>query len=823
MCNIERKTLPRFATVPDLTLEPSATSTATSANPQVVCRHCGGSCVASPVISPEGRFCCLGCEAVFSVLQRCGFQGFYGCDAAPGVSQKSRAGLDPSRFACLDDPAIAARLVEFDDGCIAVATFSIPTIHCASCVWLLEQLWRFDPGTIRSEVDLQRRLLRVEYRPADTSPRRIAEQLAGLGYEPALSAEDTPASERPVRRRLYLQIGVAGFAFGNIMLFSIPRYANGAPLEREFQTLFNVLNVVLALPVLLFSASDYFRRAWLAARHATPALEVPVALGLAVLFTRSVADIASSRGEGFMDSFAGLVFFLLLGRLFQQKVFDRMTFDRTFRSFLPLSVRVEHDGATTVVALQHLRSGDRIAIRRDEVVPADARLLDNEGTVDYGFITGEQTPIALRCGDTVRAGGRAAAAMRLCVLRKVSQSQLARLWNNPIFGTAKSGCLADVATRFGAGFTVGAIGLAIGGAVAWWPDAAASASVATAVLIVACPCALTLSAPITLGTAMGELGRRGLYLKQPAVALDLSRVDLLVFDKTGTLTAGGPATVVESHGLSGHGWAMVRRLALESVHPISRAIAASLRPQADPLPRPADVRELAGQGISGSVGGERVAIGSAAFIMPATARAIGADDRTYLAAGDERGWVRVSVPTRPGVALAAEMLGRTHDLCLLSGDGDREWFRWARLFGPRMMFQQSPEDKLAFVQAAQARGRHVLMVGDGLNDAGALAAADVGIAVSDETACVVPACDAIISGHRLADLPAFLRYTRRARHVVMACFVVSIGYNMIGLTLALSGALTPLASAILMPVSSLTIVAISAGAMRWSARAMLPA
>jgi Cu+-exporting ATPase len=689
-------------------------------------------------------------------------------------------------------------------------------------VWLLEQLWRFEPGITRSEVDLQRRSVRIEYRSGATSIRRIAEQLSTLGYEPELSFEGAPASARTARRRLSLQLGVAGFAFGNIMLFSIPRYANGGPLEREFQSLFGTLNILLAVPVLLFSMSDYFRTAWHALRGRTIALEVPVALGLAVLFSRSVVEIASGRGEGFLDSFAGLAFFLLLGRLFQQKAFDRMAFDRTFRSFLPLSVRVEHDGGMEVIPLERLQPGDCITIRGHEVVPADARLLDERAAVDYGFITGEQTPVPLGTGDTVRAGGRALGTMRLRVLRDVSHSQLASLWSNPIFCRVKARWLTDVATRFGGWFTVAAVALAIAGAVAWWPDAAASASVATAVLIVACPCALTLSAPITLGTAMGELGRRGFYLKQPAVALDLSRIDMVVFDKTGTLTAGRTRTVIEQKGLSDRGWALVRRLALESVHPTSRAIAAQVVAHPEPLPRPADVRELAGHGITGTVAGSTVAIGSAAFIAKCTGRPQGADDRTYVVAGDERGWIRLTAAIRPGIEEAAGKLGGQHDISLVSGDHAGEWPRWSRLFGHRMRFRQSPEDKLDFVRQAQARGRRVLMVGDGLNDAGALAAADVGLTVSDDTACVVPACDAVISGERLAELPAFLRYACRARHVVVACFVVSVAYNAVGLTLALAGALTPLASAILMPVSSLTVIGLSSGLMRWSARRMLP-
>jgi Cu+-exporting ATPase len=794
-----------------------------SGSTAVPCLHCGDLCDPAGFPTTDGAFCCRGCETVFTILQRSGLGDYYACEVAPGISQKAAGQLDPLRFAVLDEQAVAERLILFNDGVRALTAFSIPAIHCASCVWVLEQLWRFDPGIRRSEVDLLRQTVRIEFRPAHTSLRRIAEQLGALGYEPVIAAEPSSSEAAPARRRLHLQIGVAGFAFGNIMLFSIPRYVNGGPLDARFQHLFDGLNFALAIPVLLFSAADYFRGAWRALQRRSMALEVPVALGLAVLFIRSAVDVATGHSEGFFDSFAGLTFFLLLGRLFQQQVFDRIAFDRTFRSFLPLSVRVEDDDRhLAVVPLERLQTGDRIQIRPHEVVPADSRLLDDSGAVDYAFITGEQTPVTVRRGDIVRAGGRATdSALRLTVVRDVSHSHLAGLWNNPIFAKPKSRWLTDVAARFGTWFTVGAIALAIAGAIAWWPDAAASASVATAVLIIACPCALTLSAPITLGTAMGQMGSRGFYLKNPAVAFDLSRVDVIAFDKTGTLTTGIEQAVLDVCHISRGAWELVRALARHSIHPLSRAIAAS--PGDDTRARVTDVVEMPGKGVAGRVDGTPVAIGTAEFVArPGETSASAPAARTHIAAGAERGWVRFSVAMRPGVEAAARALAATHDVCLLSGDHDGERGRWAEVFGSRMRFRQTPQDKLEFVDDAQRRGRHVLMIGDGLNDSGALAAADVGIAVSDETACIVPACDAVIAGSRLADLPAFLRYASRARSVVFACFLISVAYNIAGLSLALNGALTPLATAILMPLSSLTIVGFSSGAMRWSARRILP-
>jgi Cu+-exporting ATPase len=798
-----------------------------------VCRHCGDPCAGTDaIVTADGAFCCRGCETVFSILKAHDLGGFYACEIPPGLSQKTAAARDGSLFAALDDAAVARRLVIFDDGQRARATFQVPAIHCASCVWLLERLWRLDAGIVRTEVDLLRRAVVVDFDPGSTTIRRIAEQLTALGYEPAITVEDATSAPPAARRRLYLQLGVAGFAFGNVMLFSIPRYANGAPLDPAFQHLFDALNLFFALPVLLFSASDFFRSAWNAIRMRTMALDVPIALGLIALFGRSAADIALGRGEGFFDSFSGLVFFLLVARLFQMKMFERIAFDRTYRSFLPLTVRIERGAELIAIPLEQLRPGDCIVVRPREIVPADAVLLDageagRGGAIDYAFTTGESTPVPVEVGEVVRAGGRAAGStLRLRVLREVSHSDLARLWQNPVFGRQKPRWLTNVNAAFGTWFTVAAVVLAIAGAIAWWPDAAGSASVATAVLIIACPCALTLSAPIALGTAAACLGRSGVYLKDPAVALDLSRIDTVVFDKTGTLTTAGAAPVVEIEGIGARDWPLVRALAAASAHPASRAIAAA---ECDGASTPdyrdltaTAVREVPGQGVRGLVAGVPIAIGRAEFVArEARAPIDGPDAVTFVAAGCARGWVRIGATSRPGIDEAARAVAGAHDVFLLSGDHDGGQGMWQALFGARARFRQSPDDKLAFVRAARSHGRRVLMIGDGLNDAGALAAADVGMAVSDETACMTPACDALVRGGRLADLPRFLRYARRARQVVALCFIVSIAYNAVGLAFALRGALTPLAAAVLMPISSLTVVGLSAGVMRWSAR-MLP-
>jgi Cu+-exporting ATPase len=404
-------------------------------------------------------------------------------------------------------------------------------------------------------------------------------------------------------------------------------------------------------------------------------------------------------------------------------------------------------------------------------------------------------------------------------MTEVQHTALARLWQHPAFTRTSQPWLTDVAARIGAWFTALTLIIAAAGAAAWWPDTAMAAQVASAVLIIACPCALTLAAPVTLGTAMGILGRAGLYLKQPAVVLDLSRVDTVAFDKTGTLTDTA-ADLAEPVRLTDGDWQLTRRLAAESAHPVSRAIAGGLAADGS-VQR---IVETPGAGLAGVVDGHGVVIGTPAFVAALTGQpAAPAATGTVVAIdGCLRGSVRLGGRARAGVEGAVAALARRHGLWLLSGDRSDSGFRWWPLFGDCVRFRQSPEDKLAFVRNRRREGERVLMVGDGLNDAGALAAADVGLAVSDDTACLVPACDGVVRGDALRHLPGFLHLARRARQVIVACFIVSLVYNALGLWLAVTGRLTPLATAVLMPVSSLTVIGIAVGATRWIGRKAVP-
>lgn len=778
---------------------------------RTTCAHCGDPCGRDVVTDGTRTFCCTGCRSVYEILRRNDLCTYYDLDSNPATSMK---GASTDEYAALDDPAVERLFVEFDAAGTRRLRFEIPSMHCASCVWLLEQLDRLDPGIRRSQVDLLRKLVRVEIDPTQTSTRAVATVLASVGYRPLVRPEGAEGTS-PAIRAIYLRMGVAGFAAGNVMMFSIARYFAGpGGMSPALESVFDVLSIVLSIPVLFYSASSWWRSAWGAIRRRTVNLDVPVALGIAVLFVRSVSDIIIGQSEGFLDSFTGLVFFLLIGRLFQQKAFDAVSFDRTYRSFFPLSVRLERRGTEEIVAVDAIRVGDTMVVRNGEVIPCDAVMISNVGYVDYSFVTGESIPVECTEGSIIYAGGKVVGGrMRLTATKSVSHGYLASLWDRSGQRTPRTS-LMRLADAFGKYFTIGAVGFALVGGLAWLPNVGMSVAVLTSVLIIACPCALTLAAPATLGTAMALLGRRGIFLKNIGVLLDLESVDTVVVDKTGTLTTTRHDVQWQGRGLSDHERDLIASLAAQSTHPISRSIAEGFG-ATDRVVH--DVSEHVGEGVQGDISGQRVRIGSAAFV--------GADgeqmDVAAWASIDDHvvGAFVLRPRVRPGITDMVRALRARCTVWLLSGDGERDRRIFGQIFDDMCMrFGASPFDKVKHLQALRSRGGHVLMIGDGLNDAGAMAEADVAIAVTDETATLVPACDVIMHADRLPDVPILLQYARRMKHLIWWSLVFSMVYNLIGLWLAIAGMLSPVIVAVMMPVSSLIVIGVSVLGARWFGR-----
>ncbi|MFO1487673.1 MAG: heavy metal translocating P-type ATPase metal-binding domain-containing protein [Verrucomicrobiota bacterium] len=798
------------------------------------CFHCGEPCPDRQQTSGGKSFCCQGCLIVHDLINQNGLQEFYSLSQHPGVRQSKAREQD--QWVYLDEPALQQRLLDFSDGNQSRITLRIPAIHCVACVWLLENLFRLHAGVLSARVNFLRREVQVVFAPARIKLSELAVLLTSIGYEPSLNLGELERREQnPARRRQWLQVGLAGFAFGNIMLFSLPVYLgldhfNGP----TFTTLFGYLSLVLALPVLIFSASDYWKSAFLSLRGRTLTLDVPIALGLAALYLTSAYEVFVGHGENYLDSMAGLIFFLLCGRVFQQKTHDRLAFDRDYKSFFPLSVRrkTPNGAAEENVSLSRLAVGDHVIIRNGELVPADARVIAGEALIDYSFVTGESDPVAKQPGDHLYAGGKQlGAAIEIETVKAVSQSYLTSLWNHETFQKKRDYTFDTLTNRYSRRFTWLVITIALGSALCWTVagDAPRGLKAFTSVLIVACPCALALSAPFTLGTAQRLLARAKVFLKNAHVIERMARVDAVVFDKTGTLTAAGARGVsFDGPPLSPEERGWIGALTRQSTHPLSVRLSEELSAVSGEVVQ--TFVEIPGRGLSGRIGGREILLGSRAWLqsrsitMPAAA---GSRDSVVAVAidGKFRGTFAVSGNLRAHAGELIQNLASEYEVALLSGDNERERERFRGLFGgdAQLHFNQSPLDKLGFISRLQDSGRTVMMVGDGLNDAGALKQSDVGVAVVENVGAFSPGSDVILEAGNVPRLFEILALARRSARIVRAGFVVSAAYNLVGVSIAAAGILSPLICAVLMPVSSISVVLFACGTTSWTARRILRA
>jgi Cu+-exporting ATPase len=806
-------------------LTPSSAATPEPTGPTSdVCFHCGDPVGPTGVQADGKSFCCNGCKVVYEVLQKNDLCTYYTLDSAPGHSPLVHAS---GQFAFLDDETISRQLLTVRAGDRAGVTLFVPGMHCASCVWLLEQLYTIDPGIVESRVDFLKKQVAVLFDTTRTTLRTVVELFASLGYEPEINLGSLEQkAESSATRSLVAKVGVAGFCFGNIMMLSFPEYFATSDIDEGMRRAFDWVMLGLSLPVFFYSASEYFASAWGGLRRGIVNIDVPLALGILILFTRSVVDVTTIGQAGYFDSLAGLVFFLLIGKVFQSKTYDRLNFDRKYTSYFPLAVTLRKRGEERSVPVTTLSVGDKILIRHNEIIPCDAIVMNGTAHVDYSFVTGESTPVTMEPGSFVYAGGRqTGGVVELEVTKEVSQSHLTQLWNRHDVEHDEKSRLLTLSNQVGKWFTTGVLVVA-GAAAAWWLHGQAplvALDAVTGILIVACPCAFALAAPFTYGAVQRLFGRHRFYLKNATVVEAMSRTTTVVFDKTGTLTHGRDRLVqFLGEPMTDEHRSLIATLARASTHPLSRAIERFLTGARTGTLK--DLEEAPGLGIRGLVDGVEVRLGSRSFAglddHPAVDEASDASRVHVAIAGLPAGLFIVRQQYRDGLADVVRVTGAGRRLALISGDHHGERAKLEAMFPEKteMQFEQSPFDKRDFIERLQQRGEAVMMVGDGLNDAGALRRANVGIAVTDDVNAFSPACDAILEGDSLRRLPAFLRLSRRSVQIILFSFFVSFMYNVAALSVAVQGTLSPVLAAILMPVSSVTVVAISMGLVRLSAR-----
>ena len=775
------------------------------------CVHCGEDCGKNPVMWDGKPFCCHGCKTVYQILNQNKLDKYYDIQPMSGIKvDQTDVG---EKYAYLDNQEIADKLLVFSDGGYSKVSLFVPTIHCASCIWLLENLHTLNNGIIHSSVNFPQKRVSITFKENEISLRQLVELLASIHYVPEITLDqlDDPQSEGQSNRKLLIKIGIAGFSLLNVMLYNFPEYLPGShELSPFFVKFFGWMSILLAIPVAFYSASDYYLSAIKGLKHKMINIDLPISLGIFTLFCQSVYDVVVGQGIGYMDSLVGLVFFLLLGKWYQGKTYQALSFERDYKSYFPVAVTRMLPGNTSEsITLARLKEGDRILIRNQELVPADSKLVHGQANIDYSFVTGESLPIEKKAGEMIYAGGRQmGSSIELEVVKSVEQSYLTQLWNQDNSKGESPSKLDPVINKVSQYFTAVVLAVASLAGIYWlFNDPSVALFAFTSVLIIACPCALALTVPFTFGSTMRVFGRKGLYIKNTAVIETLHRVDTIVFDKTGTITQSHSMKVrFVGDALSDEQQKIIKSLTSHSSHPHSITISKSI--QIEDLYPVESFVEIPAMGLSGVIQEQRVNVGSRQFVMGS------GDDkalntRVYVFLGDKvLGYYQIENQYRDGLEVVVKHLKARFSLFVLSGDNDAERETLLKIFGDQveMHFRQSPSDKMEFIKKLKAQGKTVLMIGDGLNDAGALIESHVGISVADDVYHFSPACDAIIESNKFSNLHRFIQFTHKSMAVVWLSFLISFLYNSVGLYFAVQGHLSPIVAAILMPISSVSVV-----------------
>jgi Cu+-exporting ATPase len=780
------------------------------------CYHCGEDCDESPIIVNDKHFCCQGCKTVYEIINKNNLCSYYELDNNPGINQKQV--IREGKFDFLNDETITGKLIHFKDDKQQHVTFYLPQMHCSSCIWLLEHLDKINPGVIKSQVNFIKKEVTIVFSYPETSLKEVAKSLTRIGYEPHISLNDTVGSKiKKTDTKGIVKLGIAGFCFGNIMMLSFPEYFSfGKTEDPALKQWFSYLNLILSLPVFFYSASEFFISGYKGLRQRFLNIDAPIALAILITFTRSVYEIISQTGAGYLDSMSGIVFFMLIGRYFQNRTYQNISFDRDFKSYFPLGVvKIGEDGRETQISVADLKQGDRIKVHNDEIVPADSILFLGKATIDYSFVTGESLPLEKSIGEIIYAGGRqTSGAIELEVVKEISQSYLTQLWNNDAFKKDKEEPNTSFIHRVSRYFSYALFLIAFSAAIFWaFNDTSKIWNAVTSVLIVACPCALLLSSTFTNGNMIRILNKYKLYVKNASVIENMAGIDTIVFDKTGTITEQTSSQIsFRGEDLSGEQAQLIRSLANQSNHPLSKSIVSFL-----PFSKSLNVKlynEFKGHGTSAMISGHFVKMGSARFVMNKNSFSTDAGSKIYVSIDNEfTGYFSIKNSYRKELKNIISALNPRFKLKILSGDNSSEEPYLKTVFSheTEMLFDQKPEDKLNFIKKLQHKGARVLMIGDGLNDAGALKQSNVGIAISDNTNNFSPACDAILSGESFSLLRELIEYCRKQKQIIYASFILSILYNIAGLYFAVQGNLEPVVAAILMPASSVSIVLLTTG------------
>ncbi|WP_341905932.1 heavy metal translocating P-type ATPase metal-binding domain-containing protein [Fluviicola taffensis] len=770
---------------------------------ELICFHCHEPAANELIRYDDHLFCCNACKQVYQLLSTHALGEYYNQDVNAGIRPNNIA---KEAFSVLDDLELRKKYIEFEEGNTVKLTLHLPQIHCASCIYLLEHLHRLHEGIIRVTVHFPKKTATITVNTELIKLSELAILLTKIGYEPNFKAIDKSSST--FDKRLLFQLGIAGFAFGSIMLWSFPEYLGIDQTYSGIRNFSSYLSFAVSIPVLLFSAQDYFKSAIAGIRIRSLNLDIPIAIGILALYIRSCVAIFSQEGPGYMDSFAAFIFFLLIGKWFQGKTYQWLSFERDFRSYFPVAVIKKKGDDTSLCPIDELQIGDQIFIRNEEIIPCDCILLSDKATVDYSFVSGEADWIEKKEGDFLYAGGKNfGETIQLVVSKTTERSSLTQLWND--HHTKRTELAFQTRQdRISKYFIAVVLGLALISSAVWfWIDPTQIPEIVTAILIVACPCALALSVPFVYGNMLRVLGKNGFYLRNTAIIERIQQCNYLVFDKTGTLTEQDHKQIqYEGRTLTEFENLALYQMTKHAVHPYAKAIHEMLSVSLTDSHSNTKAIEIPGKGIS--LG--HFKLGSAAFIGLKDSQSD--ESQVYFAAeGKLLGTFTFQSKLRTQLKELIQLLATNYQLAVVSGDKPKDLALLRSIFPTETSFhfEQRPLQKKEFIQDLQAKGNYVLMIGDGLNDAGALNEAFVGIALSEDLVRFTPASDAILKADNLKKLGNYFKFIRDGKNFLRICFAFSLCYNLTGIGFAVTGQLTPFVATILMPLSSITVVSLA--------------
>lgn len=754
---------------------------------ETLCAYCDSVCE-NDLVSIKGKnFCCYGCATLSDV-----------------VTHIRNVPADAAlKYRQLDFQESFDQLVDYQNDTLYKIAMSLPSIHCSSCIELLEDLPSFMNGVLSCQVNFEQRRCTIILRKS-VPLSAVAQLLDDIGYPPLISvSQKLQEAEKETNRTNLLKLAVAGFCFGNIMLFSMPHYFGLQVASDVFFTrLFSALSIVLSIPTLVYSARDYLTSAYKALSAGKSHLNIPIAIGILSLFGWSLYELISGTGIGYLDSLAGLIFFLLIGKWFQHKVYDHVSYHRSVEDFIPLVVRKMQNGEETWTRIDSLQKGDLVCVKNEEIIPVNGTILKGIGLIDYAFITGESVPQRAGINDVVYAGGcQKAGEITVQLIEKPSIDKLWSAWSNEAGTKVFSTRWTDSISKY---FTIAVIAIALLAAITWsFIDLSKALFVFSAVLIVACPCALALSAPFTYGNILRVFSFNNFFLKNAEAISVFGDIEHLVLDKTGTITEKDNWNVRFEGGVLTHSQKqMIKSVTSASTHPLSKLITQYLHTECFPI---AEYKEEIGSGIQAVVNNCNIKIGSSSWLQE-TNKAKGTT--VYVSIdGKVLGHFQIKTAYKAELQDVLEKLAKMVNISILSGDNDGEKETLKRMFPSfkLLKFNLKPKQKAQVIGELQMKEK-VLMVGDGLNDSSAIQAGDLGIAITENLNGFYPGSDAVLLSDSFVKLPAFLQLAQYSKKILKWGLLFSLCYNIIGVAVAVAGLLTPIIAAILMPLSSISVV-----------------